>query len=59
MIQEIIATAINDKREQPWREYTHEKAVDASEGVAIPDGIKPNEKVKVGGRADVQQLFFV
>ena len=58
MVQEIIAAAANDKREQPWREYTQDEAVNASQGAAISSGTKPDEKVKVGGLADVQQLFF-
>ena len=58
MIQEIMKVATEDKREQPWKEYTDGEAIPTAEGMAIDQGTAPEEKIKVGGLADVQQLFF-
>ena len=58
MIQEIIKAAAEDKREQPWKGYTEGEAISTDEGRAIATVAVPEEKIKVGGLADVQQLFF-
>ena len=63
IVQEVISAAEGDKREQPWREVANEEVKPASEAAAVapvvvPAGTGPAEKVKVGGVADVQQLFF-
>ena len=66
IVNEILAAANEDKREQPWKVFAQAQAEttaaseqDTAVTAAIPSGTGPDEKVKVGGLADVQQLFFV
>ena len=58
MIQEIMKAATEDKREQPWKVYTDGEAIPTADAMAVDQGSAPEEKIKVGGLADVQQLFF-